>query len=112
MNEIPDIDRARSTAIIIRLISELAGSDPTDDHGVTEIMSAVIEICYKSKLEDSPGHNRAHLADAIKLITDKDWLFTVRKIGNSFQLEAKFGTEIKTAKLHTSIQCFSKAGAT
>jgi len=49
--------------------------------------------------------------EAVELIDQKDWLFTVRKIGDVFQFEAKFGRELETAKLSKSIAWVSEAGA-
>jgi hypothetical protein len=41
---------------------------------------------------------------------EKDWLFVVKKIGGSFQYEAKFGTDIETAELESTFEWVAKAG--
>lgn len=41
---------------------------------------------------------------------NKDWMFTVRKMSDSFKVEVKFGTEVKLATLHKSVVPVAKAG--
>jgi len=43
-------------------------------------------------------------------LDEKDWLFTAKKVGNSFQFEAVFGDEMETAKLAKSFQWVRRAG--
>ena len=91
-NEIPNADRAEIVAILVRLISELAGGSPTHDRDVDSVMLATRELCYRSgRIAD--WHN------AINLVTDKDWVFTVRKTADNFELEANFGRQTQTAVL-------------
>jgi len=59
MNQIPNIQRARITAIICRLISELAGGDPADDLAVASVLIDATELCYKSKARGNPDDARA-----------------------------------------------------
>jgi hypothetical protein len=110
MNEIPNIDRARVTAILARLISELAGGDSGLDQTVTAILSGLIEICCRSKMQSLPDQGRAAWESAVELVSEKDWLLTVKNIGGSFEIEAKFGHQMKTAGLQQTVGWLSKAG--
>jgi hypothetical protein len=111
MNHIPEKDRARITVIVARLISELAGGDQELDQRSAGVISEVIDLCCRSKMQSPSGSGRDAFMEAVELIDGKDWLFTVRKMGNDFQLEAKFGQEISTAKFSKSVACISESSA-
>jgi hypothetical protein len=108
MNHIPDSKRAEITAIVARVISELAGGDPNIDWDVAAAVNDVIYVCYQSQVSGDP---RAAVDAALDLTTEKDWLFTVKKLGNSFEFEAVFGNEMKAAKLHKSMRWVRADGA-
>jgi hypothetical protein len=93
--------------MVLRMISELAGGDPGLDGYVSEILSAVIAVCYQSKVN---GFAEKALQTALELVTNKDWLLTVQKTGNAFEFEAKFGDQIKTASLRESNKWLAEAG--
>jgi hypothetical protein len=107
MNDIPDSKRAQITAIIARVISELAGGDPNIDWDVAAAVNDIVYVCYQSQV---PGDPRAAIDKALDLTTEKEWLFTVKKLGNSFEFEVAFGTEMKAAKLKKSMRWLLDAG--
>jgi hypothetical protein len=111
MNRLQNNDRAQLTVILMRLVSELAGSDERLDGRVGELINGIIELCCSSKLESLPDGGRALFYEAVNLITQKDWLLTVKKLGNSFEFEAKFGTaEMESAELANSVIWVTQAG--
>jgi hypothetical protein len=110
MNRIPDSKRAEITAIIARVISELAGGAIEDDQAVSEILINVLEVCCRSKMQCDPDEARAKSKTALDLTTEKDWLFTVKKLGNLFELEVAFGSEMKAARLKKSMRWVLEAG--
>ena len=111
MNQLPNQDRARITVIVMRSISELAGGDPALDRRVADLINEVIELCCSSKIEDLPNSGRALFYEAISLMDQKDWLFTVKKLGHLFEFEAKFGTaEMESAKLANTVVWIAPAG--
>jgi hypothetical protein len=110
MNEIPHIERARITAMLLRVISELAGGDPGLDRAVAEALSGVIEVCHECRTESSPKAAQTAMQAALELVSDKDWLLTVKKVGQAFELEAKFGDEMKTTTLRETAQWLAPAG--
>jgi hypothetical protein len=71
---------------------------------VAEVLSGVIEICHRSKVKCSPKVAQAGMQEALDLTTKSDWLLTVKQIDDSFQFEATFGAEMKTAKLQEFVQ--------
>jgi hypothetical protein len=87
-NQIPDADRAKIVAILLRVISELAGGDVAEDQAVQSVMLAILELCYGSP-------NARNWNSALRLVTESEFVFTVRKIGEDFQFEAIFGHEMK-----------------
>jgi hypothetical protein len=89
MNQIPNIQRARITAILCRVISELAGGDPADDIAVASALIDVTELCYQSKTTGDPAQARAEWIRALDLTTETDWLFTAKKVGNEFEFKQK-----------------------
>jgi hypothetical protein len=95
MNELENQQRARITAMILRVISELAGGDPGLDCSVAETLSGVIEVCHRSTVKGSPRVAQAALQAALTLVTNEDWLLTVKKSGQVFELEARFGAEVQ-----------------
>lgn len=107
MSKIPDSKRAQITAIVARVVSEIAGGDPNVDQVVTDAVSGVIYACYQSQV---PGDPRTAIDDAMDLTTENDWLFTVKKLGNSFEFEVAFGSEMKAAKLKKSMRWARAAG--
>jgi hypothetical protein len=107
MNKIPASQRAEITAIVGRVVSELGGGDPNVDRVVADAVSSVIYACYQLHV---PGDPRTAIDSAIDLTTEKDWLFTVRKLGNSFEFEVAFGSEMKAAKLKRSVRLVREAG--
>jgi|HubBroStandDraft_3_1064219.scaffolds.fasta_scaffold218913_1 hypothetical protein len=110
MNESESRQRAQVTAMFLRVISELAGGDPELDRYVAEVLSGVIAVCYQSKMKGSPMVAQVAMQAALDLVTDKDWLLTVKKSGQAFEFEAKFGDEMKTATLQESAQWLAPAG--
>ena len=110
MNPIPDNSRAQITAIVARVISELAGGAVEDDRAVSEILINVLEVCCISKMQCDPDEAQAKSVGALNLITEKDWLFTAKKLGNLFEFELALGTEMKAARLHKSMQWVREAG--
>jgi hypothetical protein len=56
------------------------------------------------------GQARSLLFESVDFIDQKDWLFVVKKIGESFWYEAKFGMDIEPAKLESTVQSVAKAG--
>jgi hypothetical protein len=62
-------------------------------------------------MQSPSGSGRDAFIEALELVNQKDWLFTIRNIGDDFQLEAKFGQEISTAKLSKSVACISESSA-
>jgi hypothetical protein len=110
MNDIPHTERARITAMLLRVISELAGGAPELDRAVSEVLSGVVEICHRSQVKGSPRTAQAAMQAALELVTDKDWLLTVKKVGQAFELEARFGDEMKTATLRESARWLAPAG--
>jgi hypothetical protein len=83
MNESESRQRAQVTAMFLRVISELAGGDPELDRYVAEVLSGVIAICYQSKMKGSPMVAQVAMQAALDLVTDKDWLLTVKKSGQA-----------------------------
>ena len=110
MNEVPDIERARITAMLLRVISELAGGEPQLDRAVADLLSGTIAICYQSKVKGPRKAAQGAMQTALDLVTDKEWLLTVKKVGHAFELEARFGDEMKTATLHETAQWLAPAG--
>jgi hypothetical protein len=111
MNESESRQRARITAMLLRVISELAGGDPELDRAVAEVLSGVIEICHRSKVKGSANAAQVSMQAALDLVTDKDWLLTIKKAAGSFEFEAKFGTaEMKSAELANSVAWVAQAG--
>jgi hypothetical protein len=108
MNAIPIKDRARITAILLRLISELAGGDVDADRAVAAIVVDILDVCYKSRVGEDPCA-RDEWFEAIEVL-EKDWVFTVRKIGDEFCFESKFGYEMKSGTLEKSVGWLSEAG--
>ena len=94
----------------MRLVSELAGGDESLDGRVGELINGIIELCCSSKMEDLPDGGRVQFYEAIALMDQKDWLFVVKKLGDAFEFEAKFGDEMKTATLQESAQWLAPAG--
>jgi hypothetical protein len=93
MNEPENFPRAQITAMLLRVISELAGGDPGLDRAVSEVCSGVIEICHGSKVKGSGAAAEAAMQTALDMVTDSDWRLTITKAGQLFELEAKFGDE-------------------
>jgi hypothetical protein len=58
----------------------------------------------------TPDRARAFWDNAIDLVTDKDWLFLVRKTEDAFLLEAIFGEEIKPLTLEKWAVVLREAG--
>ena len=96
--------------MFLRVISELAGGDPELDRYVAEVLSGVIAICYQSKMKGSPMAAQVAMQAALDLVTDKDWLLTVKKSGQAFEFEAKFGDEMRIATLQEAAQWLAPAG--
>lgn len=94
----------------MRLVSELAGGDESFDGRVVVLIEEIIDLCCRSKMEELPDSGHSMFLEAIDLMDQKDWLFVIKKLGNSFELEAKFGTEIKSAKLAETTGWVSQAG--
>jgi hypothetical protein len=110
MNGIPDNERAKITAVLMRVVSELAGGHTDDDPQVAALMGEIIDVCYRSKKDSTDDEARSLLFESVDFIDRKDWLFIVKKIGESFQYEAKFGTDIGNAKLESTVEWISEAG--
>jgi hypothetical protein len=110
MKQIPDNERAKIVAVILRLISELAGCCANDDTRVELLMGEIMDLCFRTKAAGTPAFVRALFFDSVDFAEQKDWLFAVKKIGESFQFEAKFGSDIKTANLESSVKWVAKAG--
>lgn len=92
MNEPENCPRAQITAMLVRVISELAGGDPGLDWAVSEVCSGVIEICHRSKVTAAEAAMQA----ALDRVTNQDWRLTITKTGQGFELEAKFGDEVQS----------------
>jgi hypothetical protein len=97
MNDLPPVERARITAMLLRVISELAGGDPRLDRAVAEVLSGVIEICHRSKVKGPGASAEAAMQAALDSVTNKDWRLSITKAGQLFELEAKFGDEVQRA---------------
>jgi hypothetical protein len=95
-HELKTCPRAQITAMLLRVISELAGGDPGLDLAVSEVCSGVIEVCYGSKVEGSPEAAEAAMQAALGLVTDSNWRLTITKTRQLFELEARFGDESQT----------------
>ena len=68
--------------------------------------------CCRTIIASAPdGSGRDAFMEAVDLIDQKDWLFTILKSGDDFLLEAKFGEEIRTARLSKSVAYISKSSA-
>jgi hypothetical protein len=106
-----DKDRARITVILARVISELVGGDKELDERSAGVIAEIFDLCCKSKMQSPSGSGRDAFIEALELVKQKDWLFTIRKIGEEFQLEAKFGEAVKAARLSNSVICISEFGA-
>jgi hypothetical protein len=110
MSGIPDNERAKITAVLMRVVSELSGGHTDDDPQVATLMGEIIDVCYRSKIDGTDDEARSLLFESVDFIDQKDWLFVVKKISNSFWYEAKFGTDIETAKLEATVEWVTKAG--
>jgi hypothetical protein len=73
-------------------------------------MGEIIDVCCRSKMDCPAGQARSLLFESVDFIDQKDWLFVVKKIGESFWYEAKFGMDIEPAKLESTVQSVAKAG--
>jgi len=91
------------------VISELAGGDSELDGCVAEVLSGAIAVCYQSKAEGSQEAAQIAMQAALDLVTEKEWLLTVKKVGQAFELEARFGDEMKTATLQGTAQWLAPA---
>jgi hypothetical protein len=109
MNQLSEKERAQITVIVARLISELAGGNKELDQRTAAVISEIIDLCCRSKMQSPTGSGRQAFMEALELVDHKDWLFTVQKIGDAFRLEASFGQEIKAAKLSKSVVCISES---
>jgi len=94
-----------------RLISELVGGDEELDSRSASVIGEVIDLCCRSKMQSPSGSGRDAFIEALELVDQKDWLFTIRKLGDDFQLQAKFGQEITAARLPKSVTCISESSA-
>jgi hypothetical protein len=110
MNKLPDSERAKIVAMLLRVVSELAGGRADNDLQVVALMGEIIDLCYRSKIDSATDATGSVLFESVDFVDQKDWLFVVKKIGASFQYEAKFGTDIETAKLESSVEWVAKAG--
>jgi hypothetical protein len=96
----PDIDRAQITAILIRLISELAGDDVDSDPAFAEIAHAIIELCCKSHLQCSDDEGRRLWNETLDRLEQKEaWFLAVESVRGILTIETKFGHTIKMAQL-------------
>src|SRR5262245_15412162 len=111
MHQLSEKERARITVILARLISELAGGEKDLDERTAGVIAEIFELCCKSKMQSPSGSGRDAFIEALELVNQKDWLITIRKFGDEFQLEAKFGHEVKAAKLSKSVVCISQSSA-
>jgi hypothetical protein len=93
------------------LISELAGGNKELDQRTAGVIGEVIDLCCRSKMQSPSGSGRDAFMEALKQVDEKDWLFTIQKIGDNFLLEAKFGEEMRAAKLSKSVVCISESSA-
>jgi hypothetical protein len=109
MTKITDTERAQITAMVLRVVNELAGGDPGLDRPVAEVLSGVIEICHCPHVKCSPKVAQAAMQAGLDLATDNDWLLTVKKTGTAFEFEAKFGANVKTATLRESAKWLAEA---
>jgi hypothetical protein len=110
MNKLPDSERAKIVAMLLRVVSELAGGRADDDLQVIALMGEIIDLCYRSKIDSATDATGSVLFESVSFIDQKDWLFTVKKLGNLFEFEVAFGNEMKAAKLKKSMRWVSKAG--
>lgn len=94
-----DIALTRITAILIRIINELAGGEQIHDSAVAQIADQLLELCCKPNLSCSHDEGRQLWNNAIDLLDEKAWLFSVQKMGDLFEFEVKVGKEIATAQL-------------
>jgi hypothetical protein len=74
-------------------------------------MSGVIAVCHRGHVQCSARLPQAAMQDALVLVTDKDWLLTVKKIGEHFEFEAKFGQDMASATLQDSIKWLAQTGS-
>ena len=109
MNALSEKDRARITVIVGRLIRELAGGDKELDERTASVPAEIFDLCCRSKMESPAGSGRDAFIEALELVNEKDWIFTIRKLGDDFLAEAKFGEAVKAAKLPKSVACVSKS---
>jgi hypothetical protein len=104
MENLSPKERAQVTVVLMRLILDLANGDAElTDPDLASALQQVMYLCYKSKTEALRELGRVFFAEALELVEQKDWLFTVMKLDSHFHLELKFGTDIKTARLAKSI---------
>jgi hypothetical protein len=94
MNDFGNAHRAQITAMLLRVISELAGGDPELDRAVGKVLSGVSEICHGSKVKGSRAAGQAAMQVALESVTNKDWRLTITKTGQVFELEAEFGESV------------------
>jgi hypothetical protein len=112
MKRLSETDRARITIILSQLIIELsAGDSSAVDDRTSNVIAEAVDLCCRSKMESlDDSAARAIYTEAFNLVIEKDWVFTIRKIGDDFKVEAKFGRDVANAKLAKSVVYVSKAG--
>src|SRR5262245_19948164 len=99
MKQLSEIDRARITIILSQLITELSvGDSIVVDDRTSNVIAEVVDLCCRSKMESLDDSGRAIYTEAFNLVIEKDWVFTIRKIGDDFKVEAKFGCDVANAK--------------
>jgi len=71
MNHLPEKERAQITVILCHLISQLACGDKDIDERTAAVISEVLELCCKSKMETPSGAGRTTFIEALELATGK-----------------------------------------
>jgi hypothetical protein len=84
-NEIQDTDRAKIAAILCRVVSELAGSNPALDRDVAAAVRVIMQLCCQSP--------NAKAWDRALRLLEQDWVFVVRKIGKDSSSKPFSGTK-------------------
>ena len=68
--------------MLLRIISELAGGEVSDDAEVAAAMQAAIEVCCRKRLQGSdPEKIRTLWLQTIEHLGDKDWLLVKSCLG-------------------------------
>jgi len=91
-----------------KLISELACGDKDIDERTAAVISEVLELCCKSKMDSPSGAGRATFIEALELGDRKDWVFTIMKLDRNYHLEVKFSTDIQKARLRNKVAWVSE----